>query len=235
MVSYCRPNDLRMSINSILQNTDLPYRLTILDNSVGKADTTLNRYNNYQYVNIIRNETNVGKAVAFKRHYDKIMQYDDNDLFVSIDGDIIVEMGWLSGLVNARRRISQPFAILAPIIKSNKHDTAENQLRSNRLTMHDNRNMLRVTESIIYNRFTAGPLFLIDKKFYSSVGGYDEHSFYGKDDGLLCKSAADRNLFIGITTDVEVTHSRSDEDKGYQDWKAKAIKTSGPQSGYWDV
>ena len=73
MVSYCRPNDLDLSIKSILTNTDIPFKLTIIDNSIGKVDHILNKYKQYGYITIIKNEKNIGKAHSFNKHIDTIL------------------------------------------------------------------------------------------------------------------------------------------------------------------
>lgn len=233
MVSYCRPNDLDLSIKSILTNTDKPFKLTIIDNSIGKVDHILNKYKQYGYITIIKNEKNIGKAHSFHKHIDTILHGDTNDLFVSIDGDVIVPHNWLGTMISQRRAIDVPFGILAPIYMNNIADTADVQLSRNKLTMHNNATMTKFKDQIYQNRHTAGPLFLLDRQFYHKVGGYDLCSFYGKDDGLLCKAAHDSGLFVGFTTAVSVIHSRIDEDEGYISWKREAIKKVGHQDGYW--
>lgn len=87
---------------------------------------------------------------------------------------------------------------------------------------------------IYRNRYTAGPLFLIDRKFFNSVGGYVQTQLYGNDDGELCKAAARQNRFIGIVTDLEVLHLNGDSTEGYKLWKKQNISKDKDRKGFWD-
>jgi len=233
MVTYFRPNSLKICINSILSNTELPFKLYIIDNSYGSIDTTLKLYENNDNIIIYKNSTNMGKGAAFMRHYNNIMKEHNAGHFISIDPDIKVGIGWLSRMLTIENRIkkqSTDFGLLAPILLKDK-----DKLDLNNLRMHTtNSDTKEVINSVYYNRYTAGPLLLIDRKFFEAVGGYPTDQFYGNEDGYLCKKASHRNLFIGFTTSVITNHLDIDDDEEYIKWKKRNVHGNIDHKGRWD-
>jgi len=232
MISYFRPNDFERSVQSVLNNTAVPFHLSIIDNSHGGLDAFLDKYESHPKVTIYRNETNVGKGIGVMRWYPQIMQSTSSDYFISIDADIEVYPNWLPRLYAARKKIAVPFGILAPVIM-NKYGEWFITQKSD-LVMHNQKIFYHIVDEIYYNRHTAGPLFLIDREFFESVGGYSQNQLYGSDDGKLCKAAANQDRFIGIAANVHVLHLRQDDGPGYQEWKLKHVNTDGVCKGYWD-
>lgn len=238
MVSYFRPDDLVKSIHSILNNTYCPFMLYIIDNSKGKIDKYLNSFKDNNNITIIRNNENIGKAKSFAQHYHKIMRRFKIDHFISIDSDIEVPPYWLINLKIAMHRIKkiQPFGILAPIINNGKQKNALNMHKLSETTTE-------IAPFIYYNRYTAGPVFLINRIFFEDVGGYYGHlsrrtrtqnQLYGNDDGKLCHAAAQKDLFVGFVSNVEVLHLEQNVDKGYVKWKHQNIQGNTDDKGYWD-
>lgn len=232
MISYFRPNDFRRSIRSILNNTSEPFHLSIIDNSHGGLDSELNEYESHENITIYRNEINYGKGIGVMKWYNKIMSKSNSKHFISIDADIEVYQNWLTRLIEARNKITIPFGILAPVIMNNYGDWFIKQ--KNNLIMHNRKIHYHLKDEIYYNRYTAGPLLLIDRNFFENIGGYSQNQLYGSDDGKLCKAAADNNLFIGIASNVHVLHLRHDDEEGYQKWKLNNINTDMVHTGYWD-
>lgn len=232
MVSYMRPNDLMGSINSIVTNTDLPYRLTIIDNSCGAVDFVLDKFYHHPNIHIIFNPSNYGKAKSFNMYLDTILIGDTNHSFVSIDGDIEVPKGWLSKLLDDRDKLTDQFGLLAPYYVDNFNELPK---LDGTLKVHQKMNFRHFVDNIYYNKRLGGGLLLINKAFYNSVGGYDGDILYGGDDGKLCRAASERNLFIGLTTSVSVRHLRNDETIDYRLWKKSAINNKKITSGYWDL
>ncbi len=230
MVSYMRPNDLRTSIDTIIKYSDLPYHLTIIDNSVGHVDHVLDLYANHPSIRIIKNSFNIGKSRSFVLHLDDVLNDDQNDFFISIDGDIEVGKSWLSKLVNAKCLIGQPFGLLAPLYGNTINDQF---VESGKLLIHEKKEFSRYSDGIFKNRKLGGGLILIDKQLYYSSGGYDPRFLYGGDDGKLCHAAAAQNRFSGIATNCVVKHLRSDETIPYQQWKKQSINNEAVLSGYW--
>jgi len=236
MVSYFRPNDLIKSVHSILNNTHCPFKLYIIDNSKGKIDNHLNSFKNHNDITIIKNDKNIGKAKSFAQHYRKIMRKFKIDHFVSIDSDIEVPPYWLINLKMMMHRIkkTQPFGILAPTI----------QTKQNNISMHKlSKTTTEIIPSVYYNRYTAGPIFLIDRAFFEDVGGYCgplsrrtrvQNQLYGNDDGKLCDAAMQKDLFVGFTSNVEVLHLEQNVDEGYIKWKHQNIQGNIADKGYWD-
>lgn len=236
MVSYFRPDDLVKSIYSILNNTHCPFRLYIIDNSKGGIDKHLNSFKNHNDIAIIKNDKNIGKAESFAQHYRKIMRKFKIDHFISIDSDIEVPPYWLINLKMAMHRIkkTQPFGILAPTINNKNNATGMHKLSET---------TTEIMPSVYYNRHTAGPVFLIDRAFFEDVGGYYGHlsrrtrtqnQLYGNDDGKLCHAAAQKDLFVGFISNVEVLHLEQNVDKGYVKWKHQNIQGNTDGKGYWD-
>jgi GT2 family glycosyltransferase len=206
-----------------------------MDNSKGGIDDCLGSFKSHN-VTIIKNDENIGKAESFTQHYRKIMRKFKIDHFISIDSDVEVPPYWLLKLKIAMYRIRriQPFGILAPHI-NNKFGPARMHKISETTT--------EVLPSIYYNRYTAGPVFLIDRNFFEDTSGYrgplsrrtrSQNQLYGNDDGKLCHAAAQKNLFVGFTSNVEVLHLEQNLDKGYIKWKHQNIQGNISDKGYWD-
>lgn len=232
-MSYFRPNDFERSVQSILNNTYEPFHLSIIDNSHGGLDIILNQYNNHKQISIFRNKENIGKGRGIMQWYHHIMRANSLDYFITIDADIEVSRHWLKRLHEARKKITTPFAIIAPVIM-NKHDDWFIKQQKSEFIMHNTKELSHITEEVYYNRYTAGPLFLIDRHFFESVGGYSQNQLYGSDDGKLCRAAAIQNRFIGLAANVHVLHLQQDSNIGYQIWKQKHVNTDGACKGYWD-
>jgi GT2 family glycosyltransferase len=233
MVTYHRPKELVQCVTSIQRNTPDPYHLSLIDNSGGALDNTLATFSN---ITIYHNPHNLGKGRGFMKWYDKIISRSDSNHFISIDPDLIVPPDWLRTLqITANRvRYTNKMGIIAPIIMKDKTDTTAIQLQRQQLTMHRRTpESAFVTPTLLRNRHTAGPLFLIDRDFFESVGGYSQTQLYGNDDGELCKAAMKQKRFVGITTDVEVLHL-DNNDEGYKQWKKDNITGDVTGLGYYD-
>lgn len=235
-ISYFRPNDFKTCIESVISNTTLPYHLTIIDNSFGILEHELKRFEDHG-INIIRNNTNLGKAGSFKRWYPQIIENNTNKYFISLDADVIVPQNWLEGLYRSLTEIKMDIGAIAPVLTEG--ETFEEQVKNKCLTMHGGTNgfatMRKISEHVYYNHITAGPLLLMEKKFYESIGGYPGDRVYGNDDCYICGESKRRNRFIGFTTLVECMHSRTDETDAYKKWKVENINIAGARNGHWDL
>ncbi len=234
MISYFRPNDLKKCVESIVTNTMVPFKLAIIDNSCGGIDECLNSIVDDR-IAIYKNTKNLGKGKGFMKWYNTIMKNDNNDLFVSIDPDLLVPPEWLINMLRTAYTIKN-LGVLAPVLIKNHGDTFTKQLASNRLVMHrKTKESGFVGSSSLYkNRHTAGPLFIINKKFFNNVGGYVQTQLYGNDDGELCKAAHKNNKFIGIDTTTHVVHLDNDNTNEYQQWKVRNVNKDVDGLGYWD-
>lgn len=221
MVSYHRPRDFSSSVDSILTNTDLPYHLTIIDNSCGKLDTQLSKYRDIQSVTIIRNESNIGKGQSFKVHYDQIET--KHKYLISVDGDVIVPQNWLSAMVKIADTIEN-LAILSPELISIDGVPS----------MHHRTDEILVKDNLFYNKGVAGPLFLFNRYFYEGNGGYPGDCLYGHDDSPMCNKASRLKLFVGYTKKVKCIHSLQDDTPEYRQWRKENIADVTTGTGFWD-
>lgn len=233
LISYYRQNDLKECIESIIDNTHMTYHLSIIDNSSYNLNDFFGTYKKHPNISVFQNNTNLGKGRSFAKYYPLILQHDKNDFFISIDGDIKVYHQWLERLIQAKSKINQELALLAPTIM-NKYGEWFNIQQKSKFIMHNTKNMYHYKDEIYYNRHTAGPLLLINRRFYDRIGGYTTNQLYGNDDGNLCKAAADLGYFIGIVSNVHVLHCNKDVTDGYIQWKHDNIKNPKTYTGYWD-
>lgn len=238
MVSYFRPNDFKKSVESIIKNTICPFNLTIIDNSHGGLDKELNAISDKR-ITIYKNSRNIGKGAAINERFDQIIKKNTSvDHFVSIDSDVIVPNGWLFELKKAYFAVQKRDnpAIIAPAIINTPESTWEKQIESKRLDMHQygNLKMVDYYNGLYYNRYIAGPLLLINLKFFKSVGLYHDKQLYGVDDGKLCKAAHNMKHFIGINSNVKIIHSNEDSTIEYVNWKKRNITMDVDQCGHWD-
>jgi glycosyltransferase involved in cell wall biosynthesis len=235
MVSYFRPNDFSKSVASILNNTICPFHLSIIDNSHGGLDEELRKLED-QRITIYRNRTNIGKGAGINRWYGKIMEGSPLDHFVSIDSDIQVPEGWLLRLKKALFAVRSKMmaGIIAPAILNDK--SWDDQVTTGKLCMHQTGHFQETDfhRGLYHNRYTAGPLFLIDRPFFEQNGLYYDKQLYGADDGMLCRAAWNTGRFVGIDSSVQVKHLNEDSTEGYVNWKKRNITKDVDQHGHWD-
>ncbi len=233
MVTYFRPNDLTRCLDSVLSNTAEPVKLAIIDNSCGGINHILDGINDPR-VTVYKNNNNLGKGRAFMKWYYTIMRGNRSDFFVSIDPDLVVPIGWLSRMLRAAYHLDN-LGVLAPVLTQKEGDTFDKQKARGSLVMHrEGPGSGFVSPSVYKNRHTAGPLFLIHRKFFERVGGYVQTQLYGNDDGELCKAATRKNRFVGIVTDVEVLHLDNDVTPEYKAWKKRNVNRDADRKGFWD-
>lgn len=238
MISYFRPNDFRKSVESVLNNTVCPFHLSIVDNSHGGLDEELDWAEGDPQVTTYRNKENLGKGAGVNRWYGKITEGSSVDHFVSIDSDILVPPKWLLGLKRALLAVRERMraGIIAPAIVNRDNRSWSDQIAAGRLNMHRMGNF-RETDfhpGLYYNRYTAGPLFLIDRPFFEQAGLYYDKQLYGTDDGMLCRAAWGAGRFVGIDSNVQVKHLDKDSTEGYNNWKKRNITRDVDQRGHWD-
>lgn len=238
MVTYHRPNDFVSSVESIINNTECPYHLSIIDNSTGQIDQYLDRYITHPHVSIYRNDANIGKGAAVNKWFDIIMSNNTLSHFISIDSDIIVPSQWLIELQRSfyHSKRCTKVGLIAPVIRNQQHETWEHQLQT-KAVMH---NISQLTPAfdqypgLYYNRYTAGPLLIIDTKFFKTTGLFYDKQLYGADDGHLCATAHRHKAFIGLNSNLIVTHTNNDSDREYVLWKERNITKDVDQHGRWD-
>lgn len=235
-ISYHRPNDFSICIKSILDNTDIPFNLTIIDNSVGAIDHILNDLP--PEIRIIKNNMNIGKGKSFKKWYKSIIQNKNPEYIISLDCDIKVPENWLSDLIRETYRIKSPIGAIAPVLLNDENDNFQSHLDSKDLKMHGGKRGFEIAKEIIpgiySNRLTAGSLFLINKLFYEKIGGYPGTSLFGHDDGFICGKAISEGRFVGFTTNVQCIHLHQDDTLDYKKWKHQNLNKAEVQSGHWD-
>jgi hypothetical protein len=234
MCSYHRPRDFEACLTSILDNTRVPHKITILDNSCGGLDEQLS-WAECNGCRIIKSEENIGKGDIFKKYAEKLIE--GSQFFVSIDADIKVpEMNgddWLTILIRDSIRVDD-FAVLAPMYRRHFNpDPPQAQLENN-LIMHVRNGLRETVPGVYYNRSTAGCLYLIDTEFYIKSGGYPGEKIFASDDGHLCHQAAIMRKFVGFTSNLIVRHLEHDITVGYSNWKMRNVDPGVNEKGYWD-
>lgn len=238
MVTYHRPNDFIRSIDSVLANTECPFHISVIDNSCGHINDALNNYRLNPLITIYQNDTNMGKGAAVNRWYDTIMRDNTLSHFISIDSDILVPPQWLLELQRSfyHMKRSTKVGLIAPAICNKPQETWQYQL-DHKAVMH---NISHITPAfdqypgLYYNRYTAGPLLIIDTKFFETTGKFYDQQIYGADDGFLCSTAHRNKAFIGINSNVLVTHINDDSDIEYVKWKERNVTRDVDQRGRWD-
>jgi len=238
MVTYHRPNDFKMCVESIIKHTHIPYHLSIIDNSNGAIDKYLDHYvsNN---ITIYKNKANIGKAAAINKWFRTITINDKHPFFISIDSDIIVQKGWLTEMVKCYYTATRTVkvGVLAPAICNSYDETWELQIKHNKPIMH---NIDKIADShhiykgLYYNVTTSGSLIVVNTKFFLNNGMYYDKRLYGGDDGQLCLAAAKSKLFVGINSNLLVKHTNNDSDEQYIKWKARNINGNINECGRWD-
>ena len=238
MVSYHRPNDLKLSVDSILDKTLIPFHLSIIDNSAKAIDNCLNDYANHPNITIYKNDKNIGKAAAINKWFHKIMANNQNDFFISIDSDIQVEKGWLLEMYKCYYRIKQhiPVGLIAPAICNNLSQNWDYQIKNKHFIIHKAANIkpyYHIYPGLYHNVTNGGGLLAINIQFFIDNDLYYDERLYGGDDGQLCLAAYKKGLFVGINSNVLARHTNIDHDDGYVQWKLRNVSKVIDKYGHW--
>ena len=155
---------------------------------------------------LIRQEYNYGKAFNMNVVHKNIK----TDFLLTLDSDIILNDS------DYMRKIEEIIDI------PNIGIIAFNQLEHNcHITQIQNMSMIHNNHRIIYNNNgngIAGGCILVNKKAWEDVNGYRVMGVYAGEDGYFFKNVKEKNYFVGLDTDIYVTHPQ-DNDREYQLWK----------------
>ena len=237
MVTYHRPNDFILSVQSILNHTECPFHLSIIDNSMGHINDYLDKYRLHPQITVYQNDNNIGKGAAVNKWYHTIMRNNTLSHFISIDSDIIVPPQWLIELQRSfyHMKRSTKVGLIAPAICNSSYETWEYQI-NHKAVMHNISQIKSAFDEyhgLYYNRYTAGPTLIIDTKFFQTTGMFYDKQLYGADDGFLCATAQRHKAFVGINSNVLVRHINNDSDEQYIRWKERNVTRDVDPHGRW--
>jgi len=212
-------DDVQRCLDSIVINTDPPYRIIIVDD--GSDPTTrlyLESFIHGHLAILIRNDV----ATGYTRAANKGLNASTADFVILLNSDTIVSKQWLDRLIQCaesdeRIGIVGPLSNTAswqsvPEITNEKGDWADNPLEEG-WTVDNYANEVAIVSSSIYPRvgFINGFCLLIKSELIRQIGRFDEEYFargYGEENDY-CLRAVKYGWQLAIADDTYVFHAQS--------------------------
>jgi glycosyltransferase involved in cell wall biosynthesis len=206
MVTYYRDKLTRKSINTLFKNTKEDFVLHIIDNNSkdGTRDY-LQRAKNEQgnKIKLTLLDENIGKARAANIGFKDCKDYD---YLVGMDNDIVVPEKWLSTLIECSTHFSN-WGLLA--LNSHVH----------KCNTHTPKKRLPNGKTLLLNRCVAGGIWLINKRVYNKIGGYQEKRKWGGIDGGYNNASRKAGFKNAILQDISFQHLNDADYKDYTRYK----------------
>jgi GT2 family glycosyltransferase len=231
ITSYHRPKTFIKCVNSVLKATSRS--IYIIDNSGGKINQELSKYNHINRIKIIKNAINIGKPQSINKHFDAI---NPGRWFVTMDPDVVVPKDGIDHLINKADELIEkgyPIALLCPPIENDKSDW-QNQLTSRHMKMHQWSEMYQIEKDVYINTSLAGCIMIVNTNFFEKIGRFNTEKLYNDDDGYLCNLSKMNNMINVICNDVKCMHDESENIQGYIKWKQRNFYDKKDDRGFWD-
>lgn len=200
----------RQCLESIWENTDVPYEIIVVDN--GSNDGTrdyLHRLEAEGLVRVIANHTNLGFAPACNQG----AQAAQGEYLVFLNNDTTVQPGWLEELAACARKDEKIGAVGARLLYAD--DTIQHAgvaFNENKLVYHIYKHYDRdhpaVNKERDFQAVTAA-CALIKKDLFFAVGAFDEGFHNGFEDVDLCFKLRDRGYKVVYNPRAVVYHLES--------------------------
>lgn len=200
-----------LCLDSLLEYTDLPYELILIDN--GSTDGTLEYLKSFENAKIISNQTNLG----FSKGVNQGIRVAEGDYILLLNNDTIVAKNWLSNQLNCLN--NQPeIGIVGP--RSNYAGGEQGGI------IGDFNTIDKIIEfSNCFNQPDPGKWFetyvivgfcmLIKREVISDIGLFDEDFLYGMgEDNDYCQRALIKGYKLYCAGDTFVYHFGSQTFKG---------------------
>lgn len=230
IVTYNALPYLKVTINSIKKNTDIPYKIIVIDNGSSISTT---KYLIQNSIPFLRNPINIGYIEAQTLGFKLI----DTQYICSCNDDIVVTKGWLKSLLNKLKQ-NPKVKIISPVKYGTKsiHPYTKKSSREiwnsvkavNRLN-----NPLHLLNFFTYGKslerfakdfiatnnygdrilecppeFVAGFCILTETEIWKKIGGFVDldMSLYGTEDVERCWRVASKGYKVMRTDTVYVHH-----------------------------
>jgi len=182
---------LKKNLNNIVQNSQEAQIIVIDNNSQDNSIQYINEY--FSSIEIIKNKNNYG----FAKGYNQVLLYEKRfDYFLLINNDVQVTKNWIPPLLNSIQKNN--IGIVQPKIKQPKSQSFDysgaaggfidifgipfcrgrilNKLETDTGQYNDNRNIF----------WASGCCFIIKKKLFQKLNGFDEDLFMHQEEIDLC-------------------------------------------------
>ncbi len=177
LITYNRLDYTKVTLNSILENTDYPYELIVIDNA--SSDGTQEYLNGFKdkIHKLILNHENLGWAKAMNQGFKLATGF----YFCTSDNDMLYPKGWLAKLVDLLKNIPQ-----LGIVSAANHAW---QFEQN--NYKPNIQKINGRELIITQANVPGGNMLFTKDLFKKIGGFTtrEGQLMGDEDMLYCQAA----------------------------------------------
>ncbi len=155
-------------VNSILSNTDFPYRLVLIDNASQKPTAEYLKSVSCQYpdkIKLVVNKENLGNTAAGVQG----MKYSDAEYVCILDNDTIVCKGWLSEMVKIAELSAQ-----IGIVNPNSNSFGLHKSREKTLEDFSAGLLSKNTGKYIEMGAAVGFCYLVKRKLINRIGCWDE-------------------------------------------------------------
>ena len=207
-------------LESILQNTHIPYLLTLIDDgSLPEVGEWLDQFSsNKPWIKVIHNYKNIGYTLSINR----AIRESTGKSLVLLNSDTIVSNGWLEKLISAAESDSQigvvgPMSNAAswqslPKIKDENGNWAINQLSAG-VSVNEYAEKLSIVSDGNYLSVPVlnGFCLYVKRSVFNEIGLFDESVFpdgYGEENDF-CFRAVDAGYELRLVTNAYVFHAKT--------------------------
>ncbi|MDJ0765530.1 MAG: glycosyltransferase family 2 protein [Myxococcota bacterium] len=216
MVTYNRLDFTRITLERLLKNTTLPFRLVILDNGStdGTQDWLKANREGFPFIDklfFFEENLGIGRALNNGMSY----ALSQSQRVGRIDNDVLVPPRWLEDLTAVLESDLNPMVVAGCITDD---DVAKAQIR-NSVPQH-------VAGLKVYAvDYAGGFLNLYRSDVFDQLGFFPEYPLYGVEDGGLCKAAKGQGERVLVVDNVKVEHLPSflGEALDYEDFKHRQL------------
>lgn len=161
-------------IEKCLDNINKKFNIILIENS-NDLDFTLKLKKKYNNLNCINIGYDSGFGYALNRGVEKV----NTDYFIAMNPDTFPEEGCLEKLVETVENYND-IAMVTPLTLLNK-----NSKEFSAYGNFDNKKLLKNSKNIMEVNWVNGNIFLMNKKIFMDIGGFDEKIFIEYDEREL--------------------------------------------------
>ena len=191
---------LERCLSSLAETDYEPMTVEVIDNAStdGSADYV---ENNFDEVNVLRLERNVGFAAAVNLGVHRALEARAETV-VLLNQDTRVRRDWLKELI--REATSADLSIASPMQLNYEGDALETEFR--RLLEWHGYDTDELDRPVVFTEWVIGAVMMVRAEVFRTIGSLDENYFFYGEELDLCRRALAAGFKVGVVATSVVCH-----------------------------